>query len=73
MNSTQQQLVEEVVEAFRASLSPEALAHIEPARFDDLAFVVSEALAEAVGSVVERMEDLLRELRKEAEKPELEL
>lgn len=73
MNQRHQELADRVLAAFRAELDEADLQRIGEARFQVLHSLIGEALTEELDMVSGRLEVLLRELRSEAEKPELEL
>ena len=66
-------LADEVVQAFTAKLEPELIERIGNARLEDLRLLVEEALAASLGTALGLVGDLVRELRLEAGKPEIEL
>ena len=73
MKNKHQALAEQVVQAFQNKLDPQVLERIGRAGFEDLRLLVEEALAESLGAALERVEVLMRELRAEAGKHEIEL
>ena len=73
MNQRHQELADKVLAAFRAKFDEADLQRIGEARFQVLHSLVGEALAEELDVVSDRLEGLLRQLRSETEKPELEL
>ena len=73
MANQHQDLADQVVHAFQAKLDPATREAISKAQFEDLGLMVREALAQAVGTAVERMEQVIRELRATSGKPEIEL
>lgn len=73
MNQRHQELADRVLAAFRAELDEADLQRIGEARFQILHSLIGEALTEELDVVSGRLEGLLRQLRSETEKPELEL
>ena len=73
MKNKHQALAEQVVQAFQNKLDPQVLEQIGRAGFEDLRLLVEEALAESLGAALERVDDLMRELRADAGKHEIEL
>ena len=66
-------LAQNVVKAFKESLSDAAREHITEAQFEDLTLMVREAIAEELTRAAELFEAALAKLRSEIEKPELDL
>ena len=73
MTIDHQDLAQQVVKAFSDNIDPPLRMQIGKAGLEDLELLVREALAEAVSDAVERMEYVIRELRREAAKPEIGL
>lgn len=73
MSIDHQTLAQQVVKAFTDNLDPPLREQITKAEREDLELLVREALAEAVNDAVERMEEVVRQLRSETAKPEIEL
>jgi len=75
MSEPHQQLAQKVVRSFKASLSEEALAGISEAQFEDLAIMIQEAVAEALGDAAELVSAVVRQLREECArlKPDMEM
>jgi len=66
-------LAQEVVTAFMETLDPKARDLISKAQREELELLVREAVAEAVSDTLERVEDLVKQLRSETSRPQLEL
>jgi hypothetical protein len=68
-----QLLSREVVNAFIELLPPEVGGQIDKAHREDLELLVREAVREAVNGSLERLEEVVRELRAETGRTQLEL
>lgn len=68
-----QLLAREVVDGFIELLPGEVGARIDKAHREDLELLVREAVREAVNASVERLEEVIRELRAETGRNQLEL
>jgi hypothetical protein len=68
-----QLLSREVVNAFIELLPPEVGGQIDQAHREDLELLVREAVREAVNGSLERLEEVVRELRAETGRTQLEL
>ncbi|MBP7983293.1 MAG: hypothetical protein WBM15_07625 [Chromatiaceae bacterium] len=68
-----QLLAREVVNGFVALLPPEVGDQIDKAHREDLELLVREAVREAVNGSLERLEEVVRELRAETGRTQLEL
>ena len=73
MSQNQRPVVAKVIEAFKSRLSDSALAQITDAQFSDLASLIDEAIADEVGAAADLVDELARQLRASARKPELGL
>ena len=73
MSNHHQEVANQVVAAFRKLLEPAEQELIGEVRFRELHLMVCHALSTELESVTDRVERLVQELRKEVEKPELEL
>jgi hypothetical protein len=73
MSNHHQELADQVVTAFRGHLDSAEQERIGEARFRELHQLVCEALSVERQTITDRVQGLLRELRREIEKPELEL
>jgi hypothetical protein len=73
MNQRHQELADHVLNVFRSKLESADQERIGESRFQDLHGLIREALSEELEVVAGRVEALLKELRVEIEKPELEL
>lgn len=73
MTDRHQELATRVVEAFKANLGEAARGHISAAQFEDLNLMIREALSEEREATAALLEELLRKLRADIERPELEL
>ncbi len=68
-----QLLAREVVNGFVALLPPEVGDQIDKAHREDLELLVREAVREAVNGSLERLEEVVRDLRAETGRTQLEL
>jgi len=68
-----QELAREVVDGFLELLPAEVADHIDKAHREDLELLVKDAVREAVNLSLERLEEVMRELRTETGRPQLEL
>jgi hypothetical protein len=73
MSTLIQELAKEVVEAFLAELDQTARAALSGAQLERLELLVREAVSAGIHDAAERVENLARELRREAGSPEIEL
>ena len=73
MTDRHQELATQVVEAFKAKLSEAARGHISAAQFEELNFMIREALSVEREATTALVEELLGKLRAGIERPELEL
>jgi transposase len=73
MSNRHHALADKVVAAFRDRLEAAEQGRIGEARFRELHEIVCEALSEELDATTERIAALLKELRAEVEKRELEL
>lgn len=67
------ELAREVVDGFLELLPTEVADHIDKAHREDLELLVKDAVREAVNLSLERLEEVMRELRTETGRPQLEL
>ena len=73
MSNHHQELADEVVAAFRTHFEPAEQESIGEARFRELHQLVCEALSAELVTTTDQVQKLLQELRKEVDRPELEL
>ncbi len=73
MTDRHQELAERVVATFKQTLSEAALQNISDARFEDLALMIREAIAEELDEAATIVEDAAKRLRRQVERPNLEL
>jgi hypothetical protein len=73
MSDHHQELADQVVAAFRGHLNSAEQETIGEARFRELHELVCEALSAERETINDRVQELLQDLRKEIERPELEL
>ncbi|ADE13550.1 hypothetical protein Nhal_0355 [Nitrosococcus halophilus Nc 4] len=73
MTNRHQEIAEKAVEAFKELLSEQARQQISDRQFDELALIIREALSEELENAVEIAEDMVKRLRAQVERPELEL
>ena len=73
MTIAPQLLSREVVNAFIELLPPEVGSQIDKAHREDLELLVREAVREGINGSLERLEEVVRELRAETGRTQLEL
>ena len=73
MNQRHQELADQVLTAFRSDLEETDQQRIGEARFQTLHGLICEALSDELELVSGRVEAVVKELRAEIDKPELEL
>jgi hypothetical protein len=73
MNQRHQKLADQVLTAFRSDLDQADQQRIGEARFQTLHGLICEALCDELELASSRVEAVLKELRAEIDKPELEL
>ena len=73
MNNRNEELAQKVVDAFKNSISAEALAHITETEFTELAQIVLEALELEMSEAVEMVDELERRLKEKASRREMGL
>lgn len=73
MTDRYQERAAKVVETFKARLSEAACEQINDAQFEDLYLMIRKAISEELLSTAKLIEDLAKQVRSEADKPELEL
>ena len=73
MSNRHQELAEKAVEVFKSKLSEQARQDISDAQFEELTNIIKEALSQELGTAVNLVEELAKNLRTEVERPELEL
>jgi len=73
MSDHHQELANQVVAAFRKLFQPAEQELIGEVRFRELHRLVREALSAELESITDQVQERLRELRNEVEKPELGL
>lgn len=66
----QQQRAERVIVSFKQLLGSELAGEITEEKYRDLALMVREVIAEAVGDAVEQVEAVTRRIRAESDRPE---
>jgi len=71
MTNQHQEHAQKVVAAFRDSLDESVRQQIKDSQFNTLTLMIKEALGEELGVAIERMEEVIRQMRTETEKPDL--
>ncbi len=73
MTEETEELAEKVVAIFKHNLSDAAREQIREADFNELALMIREAISEELSRATDMVEEVVRKLRSEADKPELGL
>jgi hypothetical protein len=73
MSNRHQELADQVIPAFREHFAPAEQESIGEVRFRELHLLICEALSVELQTTTDRVQDLLKEMRKDVEKQELEL
>ena len=73
MTEETQELAEKVVATFKHNLSETAREQIRDADFNELALMIREAISEELSRATDMVEEVVRKLRSETDKPELGL
>jgi len=73
MTDHNREVAEKIVAAFKAELSDTTQKQIADARFEALTRAIREALSEERADAAELVENVVKQLRAEVEKPELGL
>jgi len=71
MTNRHQQTAEKIVATFKQSLEKNIAQQITEAQFNTLTLMIREAMGEEAGFAAEQLEQVIRKLRAESEKPEL--
>lgn len=71
MTNRHQEKAENIVATFKQSLDEKVAQQITDAQFTALTLMVKEAMGEELGLAAEQLEQVIRKLRAEAEKPDL--
>lgn len=71
MTNRHQERAEQIVATFKQSLDAKVVQYITDAQFTALTLMIKEAMGEELGFAAEQLEQVIRKLRAEAEKPEL--
>jgi hypothetical protein len=71
MTNQHQDRAVKVVEAFRGLLDENINQQIADAKFDTLTLMITEAISEELGVAADMMEDVVKKVRAEINKPEL--
>ena len=71
MGNQHQDRAVKVVEAFKDLLDENSSQQIAAAKFDTLTLMITEAISEELGVAADMMEDVIKKLRAELNKPEL--
>jgi hypothetical protein len=71
MTNRHQQRAEKIVATFKQSLDAKVAQQITDAQFNALALMIRETMGEEAGFAAEQLEQVIRKLRAESEKPDL--
>ena len=71
MTNRHQQRAEKIVATFKQSLDANVAQQITDAQFNALALMITEVMGEEAGFAAEQLEQVIRKLRAESEKPDL--
>jgi len=73
MTQRHQQQAEKIVAAFADSLDEGVRTRLTSSQLNNLTLMIQKALGDEIGVTIEHLEELIRTLRTETEKPELEI
>ena len=73
MTNRHEALAERVVDTFQSRLTQAALERISDAQWEDLKMMIREAISVELGIAADLVLEVARKIRREVEKPELEL
>ena len=73
MTNRHEVLAEKVVDTFQSRLTQAALERISDAQWEDLKMMIREAISAELGIAADLVLEVARKIRREVEKPELEL
>jgi len=71
MTNRHQQRAEKIVATFKQSLDKKVVKQITDAQFNALTLMIREVMGEEAGFAAEQLEQVIRKLRAESEKPDL--
>lgn len=71
MTNRHQDQATKIIEAFKDTLDEDVCQQISDEKFNVLALMIKEAMGEELGVAAELIEDVVRKLRAESDKPEL--
>ena len=71
MTNRHQERAEKIVATFKQSLDKKVAKQITDAQFNTLTLMIREVMGEEAGFAAERLEQVIRKLRAESEKPDL--
>ncbi len=71
MTNRHQQRAEKVVATFKQSLPEDVAQQITDAQFNSLTLMIKESMGEEAGFAADQLEQVIRTLRAESEKPDL--
>ena len=71
MTNRHQERAEKIVATFKQSLDKKVVKQITDAQFSALTLMIKEAMGEEAGFAAEQLEQVIRKLRAESEKPDL--
>ena len=73
MTEETEELAEKVVATFKHNLSEAAREQVSEADFNELSLMIREAISEELSRATDMVEEVVRKLRSETDKPELGL
>ena len=71
MTTRHQEKAENIVATFKQSLDAKVVQHITDAQFIGLTLMIKEAMGEELGFAAEQLEQVIRKLRAESERPDM--
>jgi hypothetical protein len=71
MTNRHQEKAENIVATFKQSLDAKVLQHITDAQFIGLTLMIKEAMGEELGFAAEQLEQVIRKLLAESERPDM--
>ena len=71
MTNRHQERAEKIVATFKQSLDKKVAKQITDAQFNKLTLMIREVMGEEAGFAAEQLEQVIRKLRAESEKPDL--
>ena len=71
MTNRHQERAEQIVATFKQSLDAKVVQYITDAQFTALTLMIKEAMGEELGFAAEQLEQVIRKLRAESERPDM--